>query len=192
MTATLFAEAIAVALGIAYLVLAMRENIACWYAAFLSTAISVWVFWDVSLFMESLLNVYYMGMAVYGWLQWRGDEPGTTLPITRWRARQHALAIGAVLILAGLSGYTLASNTSASWPFVDSFTTWGSVLTTYMVARKILENWLYWIVIDGVSIALYLDRGLYLYAGLFALYTVIAVNGYVSWRRSMRTGVNAV
>ncbi len=186
MTAALFAEAAAVALGIAYLVLAMRENIACWYAAFLSTAISVWVFWDVSLIMESLLNVYYMGMAVYGWQQWRGDEPGSTLPITRWRARQHALAIAGVLMLAGLSGYMLMSNTSASWPFVDSLTTWGSVLTTYMVARKILENWLYWIVIDGISIALYLDRGLYLYAGLFALYVVIAVNGYVSWRRKVQ------
>ena len=79
----------------------------------------------------------------------------------------------------------LASSTSASWPFVDSFTTWGSVLTTFMVARKILENWIYWIVIDAVSIFLYLDRGLYLYAGLFVIYVIIAIFGYFGWRRSM-------
>ena len=86
MTPLVIAEAVAVALGIAYLLLAVREHIACWYAAFVSTALSVYVFWDVSLVMESLLNVYYMGMAVYGWLQWRGGglHQGAALPVSRW------------------------------------------------------------------------------------------------------------
>ena len=180
------AEALAVGLGIAYLLLAVRENIACWYAAFLSTAISVYVFWDVSLVMESLLNVYYMVMAVYGWLQWRGKTATHEgLAVSTWAPRNHSLAIIGVLLATAISGAVLSANTSASWPFVDSFTTWGSVLTTFMVARKILENWIYWIVIDTTSIFLYLDRGLYLYAGLFVAYLVIAVFGYISWRRSM-------
>ena len=180
------AEAAAVGFGIAYLALAVREHIACWYAAFISTAISVYVFWDVSLFMESLLNVYYMAMAVYGWYQWRGNRVQQAgLAVSTWPPRNHLLIIGGTLSLTMISGFMLASSTSASWPFVDSFTTWGSVLTTFMVARKILENWIYWIVIDAVSIFLYLDRGLYLYAGLFVIYVIIAIFGYFGWRRSM-------
>lgn len=183
------AEALAVALGVAYLLLAVRENIACWYAAFLSTALSVYVFWDVSLFMESLLNVYYMAMAVYGWLQWHGGKQrageSDALAISTWAPKHHLWVIGGVLTISAISGYILSANTQASWPFVDSFTTWGSVITTFMVARKVLENWIYWIVIDTVSIFLYLDRGLYLYAGLFVVYLVIAVFGYFGWRRSM-------
>ena len=181
----LLAEAGAVALGVAYLLLAAREKILCWPAAFLSTALSVYVFWSVALLMESALNLYYMGMAVYGWRQWRrGGGPGGKAPVRRWRLGAHALAVGCILAAALLSGRILAANTEAAWPYLDSFTTWASVLTTFMVARKILENWIYWFVIDGVSIFLYLDKGLYLYAALFAFYLVICVAGFLSWRRS--------
>ena len=181
------AEAGAVSLGVAYLLLAAREKILCWPAAFLSTALSVYVFWNVALLMESALNLYYMGMAVYGWRQWRRGGPNGTAPVRRWGAAAHVLAIGAILAAAALSGHLLAANTEAAWPYLDSFTTWASVLTTFMVARKILENWIYWFVIDGVSIFLYLDKGLYLYAALFTFYLVICVMGFLSWRRSLLT-----
>ena len=84
-----------------------------------------------------------------------------------------------------ISGNLLATSTDAAWPFLDSFTTWASVFATFMVARKVLENWIYWIVIDALSILLYADRSLYVYAALFAAYVVIAVFGYLSWRRSL-------
>ncbi len=179
-------EVLAVALGVAYLLLAMREHIWCWYAAFLGTAISIYVFWDASLLMESALNGYYMLMAVYGWYQWRhGGVASSPLPIRRWPWRYHCVAIVAVVAVAGCSGFLLAAKTDAAWPYLDSFSTWGAVLTTYMVARKVLENWLYWLVIDSVSIVLYVDRGLYLYALLFLAYLVIAVFGYLTWRRHL-------
>jgi len=182
-------EAVAVLFGIAYLLLAMRENILCWYAAFISTAISIFVFWNVSLIMESALQVYYLGMAVYGWYQWKygGRKSGSGLPITRWRLPAHLWAFAGTLLIAGLSGFLLDRNTDAAWPYLDSFTTWGAVLTTYMVAKKVLENWLYWIVIDGLSVFLYLDRGLYLYALLFVAYLAIVVFGFFEWRRSWLT-----
>ena len=186
------AEAGAVALGVAYLMLAARENILCWPAAFLSTALSVYVFWNVGLLMESALNLYYIGMAVYGWRQWRrGGGPGATAPVRRWSAAAHVLAIAAILTAALASGRFLAANTEAAWPYLDSFTTWASVLTTFMVARKILENWIYWLVIDGVSIFLYLDKGLHLYAALFTFYLVICVTGFASWRRSLLAATEA-
>ena len=175
-------EAAAVVLGVAYLLLAMRESLWCWYAAFASTGIFLVLFWNVNLLMESALQVYYLAMAVYGWWQWRrGGATHSGLTISRWNGRQHLVALTAVLLVSGASGALLQQYTGAALPYLDSFTTWGSVLTTWMVARKILENWLYWLVIDSVSIYLYLDRALYLTAGLFAIYLVIVLFGYRKW-----------
>ncbi|MCZ6829374.1 MAG: nicotinamide riboside transporter PnuC [Gammaproteobacteria bacterium] len=177
-------EAAAVLLGVAYLLLAVRENIWCWTAAFLSTSIFVFLFWDVSLLMESGLQVYYLIMAVYGWRQWQqGSGEKGELQIQRWSWRQHLLAAGLVLLLASASGLLLRQNTGAVMPFLDSFTSWGAVLSTWMVARKILENWLYWLLIDSLSIYLYLDRSLYLTALLFLFYLIIAFFGYRQWLR---------
>ncbi len=180
------AESLAVVLALAYLLLAAREHIACWACALVSTAIYTVVFWDASLLMEAALNVYYMAMAVYGWQQWRyGGAANEGVSIRSLSRRQHGLIVAAVVCLTLASGTYLASQTSAVWPYVDSFTTWASVITTVLVAKKYLENWLYWFVIDSISIPLYLDRGLYLTAALFAVYLVIVVFGYLSWQRHL-------
>ena len=178
-------ETLAVALGMSYLLLAMRENSLCWYCAFFSTAIYVYIFGDVSLYMESALNVYYMGMAVYGWLQWqKGGANHSGVEIVRWTAKHHIICILVILIASVISGYLLSVNTDARLPYLDSFTTWASVLTTVMVARKVLENWLYWIVINSVSIYLYIDRDLDQTAAMFTLYLVLSVLGYVAWKKN--------
>lgn len=175
-------EALAVALGVAYLLLAVRESLWCWYAAFFSTAIYLWLFWQVSLPMESALQLYYLVMAVYGWYQWRhGGAQATPLSISTWGARQHGVAIAAILLASAVSGALLTRYTDAALPYLDSFTTWGSILTTWMVARKVLENWVYWLVIDSASIWLYLERGLLMTAGLFAVYLVIVLFGWRQW-----------
>jgi nicotinamide mononucleotide transporter len=133
--------------------------------------------------MESALNVYYMIMAVYGWHQWKfGGQQHSGVPIRTLDKRQHLLIIAAVIIISILSGALLSQHTNAAWPYIDSFTTWGSVITTIMVAKKVLENWLYWLVIDSVSIPLYIDRGLYLTAMLFMAYILIVIIGYLNWR----------
>jgi nicotinamide mononucleotide transporter len=180
-------ETVAVVLGVAYLVLAMKQNSLCWHCAFFSTAIYVWIFGDVSLYMESGLNIYYMAMAIYGWYQWqRGGEQNSGLSISRWNLRQHINAILLVAVATGISGYLLATNSDAKMPYLDSFTTWASVLTTVMVARKVIDNWLYWIVIDTVSIYLYWDRELYQTVVLFAVYIVLAVFGYRLWLKYLQ------
>jgi nicotinamide mononucleotide transporter len=99
----------------------------------------------------------------------------------RWQ--QHVQLLLLMLGLAFTSGTLLREYTSAAWPFVDSFTTWASVITTVLVVRKVLENWLYWLLIDSISLYLYIDRGLHLTALLFAGYLVIVVFGYMHWRR---------
>jgi len=177
-------EIVAVVLAIAYLLLAAREHIACWACAFISAAIYTVVFWDVSLLMESMLNIFYAVMAVVGWYEWRyGGSKHDGLSIGTLAYWQHICIILGALTLAGLNGWLMQRYTSAAWPFLDAFTTWASVLTTFLVIWKILENWLYWLVIDSISIYLYLDRGLYLTALLFAVYLVIAIFAYLHWRK---------
>ena len=177
-------EAAAVVLAIAYLLLAVRENILCWFCALVSTTIFTFLFWDVSLLMESALNVYYIFMAIYGWHQWKfGGSKTSGIFISSLGLRGNILIITIILIATLVSGWLLSQNTNAAWPYVDSFITWASVVTTFMVVKKILENWLYWLVIDSISIPLYIDRGLYLTAILFMAYIVIVIIGYLNWRQ---------
>ncbi len=179
-------EVAAVLLAVTYLLLAIRQNIWCWAAAFWSTAIYFVLMIRVQLYMESALQVFYLGMAVYGWYQWRhGPGADHSLPVGRWRAARHASVIGGIIVATLISGRLLSDFSQAALPYVDSFTTWGAVVATFMVARKILENWLYWFVIDGVSVFLYANRELYLTALLFAGYLVLIVIGYLAWRKDL-------
>ena len=180
-------EIASVAFALAYLVLAVRQNIVCWAAALVSTLLSLALFYDARLYPETALQVFYAVMAVYGWWQWRhGGTPGeravVDLPVSVWPLRYHALAVGGT-VAAALALGTVLSHTNAAFPYLDSFTSVGAVITTYMVAKKILENWVYWLVIDGITLYIYWQRSLYLYAALFVVYLVLVVVGFYRWRR---------
>ncbi|MCA9569418.1 MAG: nicotinamide mononucleotide transporter [Myxococcales bacterium] len=179
-------EVVAMGLGVAYIALATRESAWCWVAGFASTAIYVRLFWDASLLMESALQVFYLVMSVVGFWRWRAGGEDGQAPIVRWSPRQHGLALGAIAVATVLSGFVLSRTTSAALPYADSFTTWASVVTTVMVAQKVLGNWVYWIVINIVGIYLYATRGLVLTCALYAVYEVMAVVGLVQWTRSYR------
>jgi len=186
-------EVSSVAFSLAYLLLAVQQNILCWPAALIGTLLSLALFVDARLYPESALQLFYAAMAVYGWRQWRRRDPATDgasiepaeLAVSVWPARYHVLAIGGSLLAAGLLG-TLLRKTNAAFPYLDSFTSVGAVITTYMVARKILENWVYWLVIDAISLYIYWARELYLYAGLFVIYLVLVVVGFLRWHRDWR------
>jgi len=182
---TSIGEMVAVFFAIAYLLLAIKESIWCWPAALVSTMIYVFLFFDVNLYMESALQIFYILMAIYGWVLWRhhGDDQ-QDLHISSWPAKYHLLAISLVILLVIISGFLLIENTDAVYPWLDSFTTWGAVITTWMVAKKILENWLYWLVIDSVAIYLYIQRDLYLTAVLFIVYVILCFVGYKQWHKT--------
>lgn len=182
------AEMVAVVFAVLYLLFAIRENIWCWVCAGISTAIYVWLFVGAKLYMESLLNVFYFGMAIYGWYVWTtGRENSHELPITVWPMRVHVTALTIIAMLVAVVGYWLAQNTDAAFPFVDSATTFTAMWATFLVARKVLENWWYWLVIDLVSIFIYWSRDLELTALLFVVYVIMIPFGISSWTRSMRT-----
>lgn len=179
-------EAVSVAFAIAYLVLAIRQNSLCWPAALISVGLSLVVFYDARLYMEAALQVFYIAMAIYGWYQWRGGSRHSGLAVSRWSARTHVACIMLIALATAGFGLALIRNTDAALPFLDSFTTVGALVATYMVARKILENWLYWFVIDAASVYLYGARGLLLYALLFVAYLVLIVIGYRQWLADWR------
>ena len=180
-------ELVAVAFAVVYLLLATRQLISCWYAAFISSAIFLFVFWQVNLFMECGLQLYYLGMAIYGWWSWKTQKADSNraLKISTWPLRKHFIVISAILVATGASG-TLLYATEQRLGYLDSFTTWGALVATFMVTKKILENWLYWIIVDCASLYLYFDRELYFTVVLFTLYLVIIFFGFRIWLKEYR------
>ena len=178
-----WAETVAVTLALAYVIFAIKEMRVAWVLAAASAALYLRIFFVVGLFMEAGLQLFYILMAVYGWFAWGRDSSAAQLPIQRWPVRLHLLLLTAVLITGTLLGLLLSQFTNASLPIPDSITTIAALLATWMVTRKVLENWLWWIGIDLASIALFLNRGLDLTALLFAGYVVLAVAGWLSWKQ---------
>ena len=181
----------AAVLAVAYLVLAIGQRLSCWLAAFVSSCLYIWVLFQARLYLESVLHGFYAVMAVYGYARWRHGAAGRPLHVARWPPRRHALGLLGVLALSVLSSHFLRRYTPAAWPFVDSMVTWSSVFATYLVARKVYENWHWWLVIDSVALYLYFTRHLYATMLLFALYLALIVLGMREWRRSMRPAAHA-
>jgi nicotinamide mononucleotide transporter len=182
---TSWIEIIAAALAVAYLLLAIRQQIGCWAAAFLSSCLYVWVMFGARLYMESVLNAFYAAMAVYGYRQWTGGRGGRPLEVSRWPLSRNFLGLAAVIGMSMVSSFFLRRFTPAAWPFADSMEAWGSVFATFLVARKVYENWHWWLVIDSLSMWLYYTRGLYVTMVLFGLYLVLIALGMREWRRTL-------
>ena len=177
-------EITAVILAILYLVLAVKQNILCWVAGIMSSVLYFFIMQSAGLYMEAYLQVFYVIMGFYGFSQWRaGDTNNTIFVVNTWSKYQHITAILIILVLSLLSGVLLEKYTDAALPFLDALVTWGAVVATYMVAKKLLENWIYWFVIDATSIFLFIARDLWLTAALFMIYIVIIYFGYQSWNK---------
>jgi len=189
---TSWIEILAAVLAIVYLLLAIRQSISCWVAAFVSSCLYVWVLFGARLYMESVLNGFYAAMAVYGFWQWHGrGEAGAAPGVHRWSLARNALGVAGVIALSAVSSYFLRRFTPAAWPFMDSMVTWASVFATFLVARKVYENWHWWLIIDSVCLCLYFTRRLYLTMLLFALYLALIAVGMREWRRSLVPAAHA-
>lgn len=180
-------EVIAVIAAILYLLFAIRENIICWFFAAISTAIYVWLFIEAKLYMESVLNGFYLIMAGYGYFVWNsGRRDGGNKPVVVWPLETHLKAIAAIITVSVANGYLLSTFSDAAFPYIDSLTTWFAIWSTFLVARKVLENWWYWLVIDSASVIIYWSRDLQLTSVLFVVYVCMIPIGLYSWNKSMR------
>ena len=172
-------ETIAVVLSVFYVILATKQNIWCWPAAGISTSLYIYICYSAQLYAETGLQIFYLLMAFYGYFHWNKNDG--KIEISQWTIGKHLLLILIGAIITFLMGFYFATFTSSKMPIADSFTTVFSIIATYMVTKKVLSNWLYWIVIDSVSIYLYFSRDLHLTSILFITYTIVAVIGYFAW-----------
>jgi nicotinamide mononucleotide transporter len=182
---TSWIEIIAAVVALLYVALAIGQRLSCWIAAFISSALYAWVFFTAHLYMDSGLQVFFAAMAVYGFWQWQHGKGGAALSVSSWPIAWHALGLAVIVVLSLLTAFLLRRFTPAISPFVDSLVTWSSVWATFLVARKVYENWHWWIVIDSVSLCLFFTRHLYLTVFLYGVYVILSVVGMREWRRSL-------
>jgi len=190
-------EWLAVFTGVAYVILAALRKNACWYFAVISAGIYVYLCVDSKLYIESALQLFYVGMAIMGWFSWRNEarfdqellkspDQESDNEIKTWSLTSHLLNL---LISGGVAlamGYSFDTFTDQANPYADAFTTVFSLAATFMVVRKVLENWIYWIIIDLVSIFLYHERGYSLSAVLYFVFTIIAIAGFMAWYKKFK------
>ena len=178
-------ESIAVLFSILYVILVARESIWCWAAAIISVSLYIFICYEAKLYAETGLQFFYLIMGVIGYLFWKESPNKKQLSIKELSIGNHALILFVGIVCTLILGYILTIYTQAKLPLLDSFTTVFSIIATFMVIKKVLENWLYFIAIDLVSIYLYYIRDLQHTAMLFVLYAIIACVGYYNWIRLM-------
>ncbi len=179
-------EVVSVVLGFLYSVLAVQRTRWCWVAGGLSSALLIYLAARARLPMQATLQAFYVVMSVYGFWRWSRQRGEATRAVTTLPLRVHLIAWVVILIVAAASSRWLAAQTQAAWPLLDSLTTWASLFATWLVAQVKLENWLYWIVVDSISVFLFGAQGLVFVALLFAAYLVVSAVGFVTWLKTYR------
>lgn len=183
--------------AIIYLSLSIRENIWLWPVGFLTSFFYLIVFFQSRLYADMGLQFYYLVVSVYGWFHWMGQRKNgvlvkTDLPTVSIVKKQwivYLLAIGILIIFIYIALIFLPGMLDlppSDLPLGDAFTTAASIVATWMLARKILENWLIWIVVNAFSLGMYAYKGLYITVFLFVIYTAMSVVGYYRWKRHMQ------
>ena len=180
-------EQVAVAFGIVSVFLSVRQKILAWPTGIVNVLLYTIVFWDARLYADMGLQVVYALLSAYGWYQWlHGGANRTELPVSRIAPRTAAtLALLAVAFAATL-GTFLSRTTDASLPWLDSSLTAASLAAQWMLTRKLLENWLVWIVADIVYVGMFIHKDLHLTAVLYAIFLLLAIMGWLQWRRSVQ------
>lgn len=186
--------------AIIYLYFSINEKIWLWPIGFIASLFYLIVFFKSRLYADMSLQVYYIGVSIYGWFHWIGKikPTGSQISITTSSLSllQWIPICGAIIALNFILYYLLISLPgilelpASDMPVLDAFTTASSIVATWMLARKILENWVLWIVIDVVSLGMYFYKGLYVTTFLFVIYTVMAFIGYLQWKKMMVISLN--
>jgi len=176
-------EIVASVLGVTYIIFLAKESLWAWVFGFFSTLIYTIIFWEGALVSSSLLNFYYMIMAFYGFYSWNKGREEERLKISIRPLSYHLKSISIGIFLTLTIGYLSTTYTDAKFAYIDSLIMVFSIIATWMVTQKILENWLYWLVIDSVAIILYWNNGYLVTVILFTLYIILGIFGYIKWKK---------
>jgi len=179
-TATLF--------GLACVVLTIRQNIWCWPAGLVQVALYIGVFYHARLYSDMGLHVIYVGLSLYSWWAWlHGGKDASPLAVTRLTVRSLATWVAVGLAGTAALGYLMHRFTDASLPYWDAATTALSLVAQYLMACKRLESWLFWITVDVLAIGVYIVKQLYVTSGLYSVFLVLAITGFLAWQRNHQT-----
>ena len=181
-------EIVGTIVGLMYLWLEYRASIYLWIAGIIMPAIYIFIYYDTGLYADMGINIYYLIAAIYGWAMWRYGGKRTNqseLPITHMPVRNAMKALAVFLVSLVVIAWILIRYTDSTVPWCDSFTTALSIIGMWMLARKYVEQWWVWLVVDVASVALYVYKDLHFTAALYALYAVVAIFGYRKWKELM-------
>ncbi len=183
-----YIELLGAILGIVYIFFSIRQSILTWPVGLLTSALYVSVFFSTKLYADMGLQMYYIVISIYGWHEWIWGNSATKsepLKVSRLNFRLGILLAAISFMLFILMWFILDNYTDSTVPVADSLATSLSIVATWMLARKILEHWLVWIFVDAFSIGLFLYKELYPTVILFAVYTIMAVVGYIEWKKEI-------
>jgi nicotinamide mononucleotide transporter len=184
-------EAVSVALALVSALQEVRRSRWCWVTGGLSAAIAIYLNARARLPMQAALQVYFVVISVYGFWHWSKDQGEATRSVTVWPWWKNLIACLATVAVSATTARWLAIESQAAWPFLDSLTTWGSLLATWLTARVKLECWLYWLAIDSTLAFLFAAQGLYLFALLSIVYLGVSAVGFAGWLKTYRHPVPA-
>ena len=183
-----YIELLGAILGIVYIFFSIRQSILTWPVGLLTSILYVWVFLVSKLYADMGLQMYYVVISIYGWYEWlRGNQSNQSEPlkIIRLSLKLGIQLIGVSILIFLLIWYILTNYTDSQVPIADALATSLSIVATWMLARKILEQWLVWIFVDAFSMGLFIYKGLLPTVILFAVYTVMAFIGYIEWKKDL-------
>jgi nicotinamide mononucleotide transporter len=186
-------EIIATIFGLACVLLYIRQSIWSWPTGLVQVVLYAWVFYHARLYSDFLLHLVYTALQIYGWYHWLRGSPQDGQPQVRRLSIMAAGTCGIVAILGtGTLGFVMRRFTNADLPYWDATITILSLLAQYLIARKVLENWLIWVVVDVLAIGVYWYKGLYITTGLYLVFLFMAVTGWFAWRKSYRKSSRVV
>jgi nicotinamide mononucleotide transporter len=179
-------EWLAVLSGILYVIFISFKQPIAWFFALINSILYIYLCFISQLYIETGLQFFYVMMAIYGLMSWTNKRISTADKIIRWPKKYHLLNFGISATIALILGLLFDNFTNQAYPYADAFTGVFSLAATFMVTKKVLENWIYWILIDAICIFLFAARDLYLSAVLFFIYTLIAIFGLLHWKKQFK------
>ena len=184
-------DIITTVLGLVYILLEYRASILLWIVGIIMTALDIWLYWTHGLYGDAGMAVYYTIAALYGYLVWKfgkkhGQKSNEELRITSMRKSLYLPSLTFFLIAWGVTYYILSTFTNSTVPVLDAFTNALSFVGLWALARKYIEQWFFWIVVDAISCYLYIGKGIPFKASLYGLYVIIAIAGYFKWKKMMK------
>lgn len=182
-------ELLGAILGILYIFFSIRQNILTWPTGLFTSVLYVVVFFQAKLYADMGLQIYYVVISIYGWYFWlQGKKPQEKqqIPVRLTSKQLRLKLIVASFVLYGLILIILLKFTDSDVPYMDTLTTALSIVATWMLAKKYIGHWIIWIFVDAVSAGLYVYKGLWPTAILFVIYTIMAVLGYIEWKKDLK------